>query len=74
MPNESTLAKIDAFIEELREEGIEDVVFAAGNAEGFLAVKYAGEPRAVLYLARLLDQNIMFESLEAMIMELGNNG
>ena len=74
MPNERTLAKIDAFIEELREEGIEDVVFAAGNAEGFLAVKYAGEARAVLYLARLLDQNIMFESLEAMIMELGNNG
>ena len=42
MVNDSLLAKIDAFLTELKEEGIEDVVFAGANSEGFMAVKYDG--------------------------------
>ena len=54
MTNEVILAKISAFIDDLKEEGIEDFVFAAANSDGFMAVKYDGDPRAILYLARTL--------------------
>ena len=74
MVNESLLAKIDAFLIELKEEGIEDVVFAGANSEGFMAVKYDGNPKAILYLVRTLDLNIMFESMQEMVMEVAANG
>jgi hypothetical protein len=74
MVNESILAKIDAFIEELAEEGVDDVVFAAASSDGFMAVKYSGEPRSILYLVRTLDLNIMFDSIQEMVVEFGNDG
>ena len=70
MTNEVVMAKIAAFIDDLKEEGIEDFVFAAANSDGFMAVKYDGDPRAILYLARTLDLNIMFESMQEMAMEV----
>ena len=36
MTNEIILAKIDGFVEELKELGVADIVIAAGNDEGFL--------------------------------------
>ena len=45
MVDETVLAKIDAFLEELREDGIEDVVFAGASPDGFMAVKYNGNLR-----------------------------
>ena len=74
MVNESILAKIDAFIEELAEEGVDDVVFAAASSDGFMAVKYSGEPRSILYLVRTLDLNIMFDSIQEMVVQCGNEG
>ena len=74
MVNDSLLAKIDAFLTELKEEGIEDVVFAGANSEGFMAVKYDGNPKAILYLVRTLDLNIMFDSMQEMVMEVATNG
>jgi len=74
MVDESTLAKIDAFLTELQEDGVEDVVFAGASSDGFMAVKYSGEPRAILYLVRTLDLNIMFDSMQEMVMEVGNHG
>jgi len=74
MVNESLLAKIDAFLTELREEGIEDVVFAGANSEGFMAVKYEGNPKAILYLVKTLDLNIMFDSMQEMVMEVASVG
>tara|TARA_B100000927_G_scaffold291706_1_gene295922 strand:+ start:13678 stop:13920 length:243 start_codon:yes stop_codon:yes gene_type:complete len=72
--NEVILAKISAFIDDLKEEGIEDFVFAAANSDGFMAVKYDGDPRAILYLARTLDLNIMFDSMQELVMELSQDG
>ena len=74
MVNESLLAKIDAFLSELKEEGIEDIVFAGANSEGFMAVKYDGNPKAILYLVRTLDLNIMFDSMQEMVMEVASIG
>ena len=74
MVNDSLLAKIDAFLTELKEEGIEDVVFAGANSEGFMAVKYDGTPKAILYLVRTLDLNIMFDSMQEMVMEVASIG
>ncbi|MBK38250.1 MAG: hypothetical protein CMB45_05405 [Euryarchaeota archaeon] len=74
MTNEVILAKISAFIDDLKEEGIEDFVFAAANSDGFMAVKYDGDPRAILYLARTLDLNIMFDSMQELVMELSQDG
>jgi len=74
MVNDSLLAKIDAFLTELKEEGIEDIVFAGANSEGFMAVKYDGNPKAILYLVRTLDLNIMFDSMQEMVMEVASIG
>ena len=74
MVSDSTLAKIEAFVEDLKEEGITDFIFAASNSDGFMAVKYDGDPRAILYLARTLDLNIMFDSMQEMVMEMSNRG
>ena len=74
MVNDSLLAKIDTFLTELKEEGIEDVVFAGANSEGFMAVKYDGNPKAILYLVRTLDLNIMFDSMQEMVMEVASIG
>lgn len=72
--NETLLAKIDGFIQELKEQGLPDVVFAAASPEGGIAVKYDGEPRAILYLVRTLDLNIMFDSMQQMAMEVNLSG
>ena len=72
--NETLLAKIDGFINELKELGLPDVVFAASSPEGGVAVKYDGEPRAILYLVRTLDLNIMFDSMQQMAMEVSSLG
>ena len=74
MVDESILAKIDAFLQELKEEGVEDVVFAGASSDGFMAVKYDGNPKAILYLVRTLDLNIMFDSMQEMVMEVAING
>jgi uncharacterized protein YbbK (DUF523 family) len=68
--NEELLSKIDSFIQELKEMGMPDIVFAAASPEGGIAVKYDGEPRAILYLVRTLDLNIMFDSMQQMAMEV----
>ena len=44
MVDETVLAKIDGFLAELQEMGVEDVVFAGASPDGFMAVKYSGEP------------------------------
>jgi len=74
MVDETILARIDAFLQELKEEGIEDVVFAGASPDGFMAVKYEGNPKAILYLVRTLDLNIMFDSMQEMVMEVANHG
>ena len=74
MVDEIILARIDAFLQELKEEGVEDVVFAAASPDGFMAVKYEGNPKAILYLVRTLDLNIMFDSMQEMVMEVANHG
>tara|TARA_Y100000992_G_C21083685_1_gene404567 strand:- start:93 stop:335 length:243 start_codon:yes stop_codon:yes gene_type:complete len=74
MVDESILAKIDAFLQELKEEGVEDVVFAGASSDGFMAIKYDGNPKAILYLVRTLDLNIMYDSMQEMVMEVAHLG
>jgi len=74
MVDEVILAKIDNFIEELKAEGIEDIVFAASSPDRFMAVKFDGDPMAILYLVRTLDVNIMFESLNEMVTRVNQDG
>ena len=59
MTDEVMMAKIDALIVDL---------------EGFIAIRYAGDPKAILYLARTLDMNIMFDSMQEMAMEASESG
>ena len=74
MVSDGTLAKIEAFVEDLKADGITDFIFAASNSDGFMAIKYDGDPRAILYLARTLDLNIMFDSMQEMAMEASKVG
>jgi hypothetical protein len=39
-----------------------------------MAVKYDGNPKAILYLVRTLDLNIMFDSMQEMVMEVASIG
>jgi hypothetical protein len=74
MTDEVILAKIDAFVEELKENGVTDIVIAAGNDEGFFSVKYAGDYRGISYLAMSSLMNIMFDSMQEIAMEMKDDG
>jgi len=39
-----------------------------------MAVKFDGDPMAILYLVRTLDVNIMFESLNEMVTRVNQDG
>ena len=74
MSNEVILARIDGFVEELKELGVNDVVIAAGNDAGFFSVKYSGDYRGISYLAMSSLMNIMFDSMQEIAMELKEDG
>lgn len=64
MSDEVIMAKVNSFMEELRELGVEDFVFAAGGSNGTLAIQYNGNSRGVAFLAMSALMNAMFDSLE----------
>jgi hypothetical protein len=72
--DEIVLAKIDAFVEELKAEGVTDIVIAAGNDGGFFSVKYAGDYRGISYLAMSSLMNIMFDSMQEIALGLKEDG
>tara|TARA_B100000963_G_scaffold361842_1_gene400215 strand:- start:6347 stop:6586 length:240 start_codon:yes stop_codon:yes gene_type:complete len=72
--NEVILAKIDNFVEELKELGVSDIVVAAGNDAGFFSVKYSGDYRGISYLAMSSLMNIMFDSMQEIALELKEDG
>ena len=74
MRNEVILAKIDNFVEELKELGVGDIVVAAGNDAGFFSVKYSGDYRGISYLAMSSLMNIMFDSMQEIALELKEDG
>ena len=74
MSNEVILAKIDNFVEELKELGVGDIVVAAGNDAGFFSVKYSGDYRGISYLAMSSLMNIMFDSMQELALELKEDG
>ncbi len=74
MTNEIILAKIDGFVEELKELGVADIVIAAGNDEGFFSVKYSGDYRGISYLAMSSLMNIMFDSMQEIALEMKEDG
>lgn len=74
MSNEVILAKIDNFVEELKELGVGDIVVAAGNDAGFFSVKYSGDYRGISYLAMSSLMNIMFDSMQEIALELKEDG
>ena len=74
MSNEIILAKIDNFVEELKELGVSDIVVAAGNDAGFFSVKYSGDYRGISYLAMSSLMNIMFDSMQEIALELKEDG
>mgnify|MGYP001376207370 FL=1 len=74
MSNEVILAKIDNFVEELKELGVSDIVVAAGNDAGFFSVKYSGDYRGISYLAMSSLMNIMFDSMQEIALELKEDG
>ena len=74
MSNEIILAKIDNFVEELKELGVGDIVVAAGNDAGFFSVKYSGDYRGISYLAMSSLMNIMFDSMQEIALELKEDG
>ena len=74
MSNEGILARIDGFVEELKELGVHDVVVAAGNDAGFFSVKYSGDYRGISYLAMSSLMNIMFDSMQEIAMEMKEDG
>ena len=74
MSNEVILARIDGFVEELKELGVHDVVIAAGNDAGFFSVKYSGDYRGISYLAMSSLMNIMFDSMQEIALEMKEDG
>ena len=70
MSNEVILARIDGFVEKLKELGVTDIVVAAGNDEGFFSVKYSGDYRGISYLAMSSLMNIMFDSMQEIALEM----
>jgi hypothetical protein len=74
MSNEVILARIDGFVEELKELGVTDIVVAAGNDAGFFSVKYSGDYRGISYLAMSSLMNIMFDSMQEIAMEMKEDG
>ena len=74
MSNEVILARIDGFVEELKELGVSDIVVAAGNDAGFFSVKYSGDYRGISYLAMSSLMNIMFDSMQEIAMEMKEDG
>ena len=74
MSNEVILARIDGFVEELKELGVHDVVVAAGNDAGFFSVKYSGDYRGISYLAMSSLMNIMFDSMQEIALEMKEDG
>jgi len=74
MTDQTILAKMDAFISELKESGVTDIVIAAGNDDGFFSVKYAGDYRGISYLAMSSLMNIMFDSMQEIAMEMKDDG
>ena len=74
MSNEVILARIDGFVEELKELGVTDIVVAAGNDEGFFSVKYSGDYRGISYLAMSSLMNIMFDSMQEIDLEMKEDG
>ena len=74
MSNEVILARIDGFVEELKELGVTDIVVAAGNDEGFFSVKYSGDYRGISYLAMSSLMNIMFDSMQEIAVEMKEDG
>jgi len=74
MTDEVIMAKIASFIQDLKDEGIEDVVISAGNEEGFLGIQYDGDPRAIVYLAMTSLVNIMFDSMTKINVGVNEDG
>ena len=74
MTNEIILAKIDGFVEELKELGVADIVIAARIDEGFFSVKYSGDYRGISYLAMSSLTNIMFDSMQEIALEMKEDG
>ena len=74
MSDEIIMAKVQYLIEELKEMGVEDFIFAAGNKEGFLGVQYDGDPRGIAFLAMTSLMNIMFDSMTTTAMEVAESG
>ena len=74
MSDESVLAMMDAFIQDLKENGVTDIVIAAGNDDGFFGVKYSGDYRGISYLAMSSLMNIMFDSMTEIALEMKDDG
>ena len=74
MTDELIMAKVNGFIQELKEMGIEDFIFAAGSSSGMLAMQYDGDPKGVCYLAMATWMNAMFDSMDNTGVEVTNYG
>ena len=74
MTDELIMAKVNGFIQELKEMGIEDLIFAAGSSSGMLAMQYDGDPKGVCYLAMATWMNAMFDSMDNTGVEFTNYG
>ena len=74
MTDEIIMAKVQALIDELKELGVEDFIFAAGNEKGFLGVQYDGEPKGIAFLAMTSLMNIMFDAMTETALEVAKDG
>lgn len=74
MSDETVLAMMDSFIQDLKDNGVTDIVIAAGNDDGFFGVKYAGDYRGLSYLAMSSLMNIMFDSMTEIALEMKDDG
>ena len=62
MVDNSTIAKIDAFLMELQEEGITEIIFACTNDDNMLGMKFVGNPKILVYLTSMLELHILDNS------------
>lgn len=62
MVDNSIIAKIDAFLMELQEEGITEMIFACTNDDNMLGMKFVGNPKILVYLTSMLELHILDNS------------
>lgn len=70
MSDEVLAAKIESFIQDLKEEDIEDIVIGTTTKDGLIMIRYNGDERTLSHILRMIDSRMMVDTAKEMILEV----